>query len=1015
MGIVGEGLSQQTNSKHILSRGFCNDNDSKVYPFTQNYINTTLRIFRSEEWQKLHNLLGDKMIYHLIKFQFMFIKLKRNNFLQISGYDITKLKSSLEYRFYVKEHINRNINGYPTIIYKMFYSNGLSKNGSSRKRKREQYENEQNEINIDINTANKRRCTAESTNDDSAIHKIKKPRLSIWRRRALKKKSQKMEIEGCEEAKPTDVKGTNNNIKKDKDGELYMKNHIAKDKIKATLNHKEFKRDIFYSSPFSGPTGLLHEYILCKLNPTDYDAIYLAKYIFSITKKSLPKRLYKFIRIGKAIIKRTLKCRVLKILRDVCTIKNQTTSGSEHVLDLNNITLENYSELVNYYIPHQNVSQFIIKVIYKIFPPQTFGSFKNWEKLKLHIFQFIKLGRYEKMNTSNILQGFSINDISWLRIDRKNENHHLPPSDSLKRNQIFIDFLYWLFDDFICSLLRNNFFCTETGHHGQKTFYYRKDIWKEIHTKCLEDSVQKNILSPISKKEFESILKSRDNGFSYIRFLPNEKKLRPIINMSRKNSNPFHPEVNSSINHNLKKIHSILSFEKETYSHIVGHCIFTHQEFFERLIQFKMKLRNTKEPFKLFFVKADISKAYDRIIQDKLFNILENSLHLDHYLLYTYNETRFFNEKCSHMRKHMIFNPPDFPQITVVADTLANKSHNTIISDNAFHSYISKKCILDQIKQHINDNLIKSGNNYYRNCTGISQGSCLSSLLCAIYYGDMENKEFKRFLTPDSSKYPNAQCALFRWVDDFLYITTSSDLANSFVESLEKGYPEYGCVFNKDKTTLNFKYSGEILSEEYSDSLNINGNEWFSWCGFYVNTKTLEVKKVASTKPDDEYLMTISFTRPGLSLESRLFKIIQRNLSPLLFDLGLNSLKIICLNMINLFFECANKMLYYIDRLHSLTIIDKNINDQFFIGIVHDAISGVSKIIKTRRLNLNLCEEEILYIGLYAFYHKLKINTKLLNVSLYLKSLLKETKRSLFKCKFKNKLCIKWAMQNCKI
>jgi hypothetical protein len=36
------------------------------------------------------------------------------------------------------------------------------------------------------------------------------------------------------------------------------------------------------------------------------------------------------------------------------------------------------------------------------------------------------------------------------------------------------DFLFWLYDSLIISLLRNNFYITETSPHKSRVFYYRR-------------------------------------------------------------------------------------------------------------------------------------------------------------------------------------------------------------------------------------------------------------------------------------------------------------------------------------------------------------------------------------------------------------------------------------------------------------------------------------------------------------------------------------------------------------
>lgn len=52
----------------------------------------------------------------------------------------------------------------------------------------------------------------------------------------------------------------------------------------------------------------------------------------------------------------------------------------------------------------------------------------------------------------------------------------------------------------------------------------------------------------------------------------------------------------------------------------------------------------------------------------------------------------------------------------------------------------NKNNIINSLAKHLNNNLIIYGNKYYMQKKGIPQGSILSSLLCNIYYGTIENK-----------------------------------------------------------------------------------------------------------------------------------------------------------------------------------------------------------------------------------------------------------------------------------
>lgn len=48
---------------------------------------------------------------------------------------------------------------------------------------------------------------------------------------------------------------------------------------------------------------------------------------------------------------------------------------------------------------------------------------------------------------------------------------------------------------------------------------------------------------------------------------------------------------------------------------------------------------------------------------------------------------------------------------------------------------------------------------------------------------------------------------LFRYIDDFLFITTKKPLATKFLKVMDAGLPEYGCFVSAEKCLTNFDIS----------------------------------------------------------------------------------------------------------------------------------------------------------------------------------------------------------------
>jgi telomerase reverse transcriptase len=71
------------------------------------------------------------------------------------------------------------------------------------------------------------------------------------------------------------------------------------------------------------------------------------------------------------------------------------------------------------------------------------------------------------------------------------------------------------------------------------------------------------------------------------------------------------------------------------------------------------------------------------------------------------------------------------------------------------------------------------GKQFYRQKVGIPQGSIVSTVLCNIFYADLEGKKLP-FLT-------DCDGLLLRLIDDFLFISMNRDHAIEFLQHMQDG------------------------------------------------------------------------------------------------------------------------------------------------------------------------------------------------------------------------------------
>lgn len=139
--------------------------------------------------------------------------------------------------------------------------------------------------------------------------------------------------------------------------------------------------------------------------------------------------------------------------------------------------------------------------------------------------------------------------------------------------------------------------------------------------------------------------------------------------------------------------------------------------------------------------------------------------------------------------------------------------------------------------------IIQINGGMFKQTKGIPQGSFLSTVLCSLFYGQLDRETgILNFPSDD---------LIMRYVDDFVIISPCRDRVLRLVQFLETGFPEFGIVFNPEKTQFSFNLTDE--SENYSDDnkrdkedddnekTETDKYKYFTWCGLRFDPITLDI------------------------------------------------------------------------------------------------------------------------------------------------------------------------------
>lgn len=294
-----------------------------------------------------------------------------------------------------------------------------------------------------------------------------------------------------------------------------------------------------------------------------------------------------------------------------------------------------------------------------------------------------------------------------------------------KQMQCVKHFLAWLFNDLIIGMVRTCFHVTESAANRNRIFYYRHDVWLQV--------------TAVSKQRFiDRMLEPGDKSnvtYSKVRFIPKEsgKSFRPVVNLRRNLGN------SSSVNSQLRNLFEVLNYHRQRKPELMGASVLGYDGVRERLTSFKQG-----GPF--FMAKVDVKSCFDSIPHAKLLEIIASLLRREsEYRVRKYDTLSWWNGRIRRKFKRVAYQAGDLPQFHDLP------AHNSLLIDRVIGTHCSSKDLLKQLNAHLVEHYIRLDGQVYRQKVGIPQGSILSSLLCSLFYGDMDTREFKFLLhRPDT-------------------------------------------------------------------------------------------------------------------------------------------------------------------------------------------------------------------------------------------------------------------------
>ncbi|XWS08227.1 hypothetical protein CRYUN_Cryun41cG0061600 [Craigia yunnanensis] len=688
-------------------------------------------------------------------------------------------------------------------------------------------------------------------------------------------------------------------------------------------------------------------------------------------------------------------------------------------LDTDNAQLES----TRLYCLQSQVVAFIWAVCRSIVPPDLLGTPSNMRMLRSNIFKFIQLRKFEKFSLKQCRYRLKPLDMPFLS---NNHNGKVPKNGTEQkkfseaiRHKLFVNWIFWFFSSLVVPLVQTNFYVTENERGKQDVFYYRKPVWEKLTDHAIACLKDQSYLE-LDEAAVRAIIDKRPFGFSRLRLCPKQNGVRMLANL--KTSSRMLEERSSSkyrcsciarsrkvkskrfksVNSVLRGTHAVLKGLLLKEPEKLGSSVFDYNDVYKKLCPFVTTLKNASTTMPdVFVVVADVSKAFDSIDQDKLFSMMENVIVKDQYNLQKIRQVACSNKCLWNCENLMLVDETVNTGFANLMSSVSFRSLPGILVNQGFSRLLLKEELFSNLYEHVKRNVLQFDKKFYLQGMGIPQGSVLSSLLCSLYYGHMEKHVIFPYLkktcepaaedlstrctvsvssdcqnsSEDAIIFPT-NYLLLRFIDDFLFISTSKEQASGFFSMLHQGFPDYNCYMNESKFCLNFDI--ELQSGILSNRIYVidHGTSFLRWSGLLINSRSLEIQGDYTRYLDNHLSSTLTIRwqgKPGNYLKRKLCDFTRPRCHPIFFDLNINSASVVRLNIYQAFLLCAMKFHRYISELSDIFQPLR----RYCLKVIERSFRYMHRLIKKRmgsiRLSSGLCpvlkllKEEVVWLGLNAY------------------------------------------------
>lgn len=425
-------------------------------------------------------------------------------------------------------------------------------------------------------------------------------------------------------------------------------------------------------------------------------------------------------------------------------------------------------------IPLNRVKKFTNAVVCKVIPRELFGVNGNRDQYCENLYKVLNFGMFHDFTVQHIMHKIKVKKVKWLnRVSAE------------KRTEIMTKTLVWLTNVFVFGRIAHFFQMVTTNTPNNGIAYFAKNSWSKMcHEKIsplMSGGEFFKEIRPDTTEPFGSL--SSSTTYRNWKICPYAKPngVRLIFKLRRKEVSSAHKQLMDNCLTFLRCL--LRTYPAEFRS--VSKSQFFHDW---RALQ---ESRNGLQMSPVYYVRTDFRDAFTNFEQDKLQAVVRDRI--KEYFgkksqtlnIHSMDVVKIGGGDSVYCKKRTYVDGLSVPNFPVGSLLFFDKTTTVPLSR-----------IWDAIRRCVQCNAVKRGSRLWAMTRGIVQGDRLSLALCDLLLADLQATHLNDMVTGPFDR-------LYRFVDDYVFVSTNQTAARHFLDAMCSGFGEYGLQLNLSKTETN--------------------------------------------------------------------------------------------------------------------------------------------------------------------------------------------------------------------